>query len=115
MTSATPIRSFIAKLEVWTGAILVLLGIAHVSWCQWSLPRHGRMSPHGLETAVCNWGTTLLDLVIAVVATFTLFSGLVGYRVRARTVSWYMAQTPAFAAWGWVAHWLIYAVIYYPD
>lgn len=107
-------RSLVAKCEIWAGALLVLLGIGHVSWCQWSLPRHGRMSPHGLETAVCNWGTSLLDLVVGLVATLTLLSGLIGYRVSARTVAWYMAQTPVIAAWGWLAYALIYSVVIYP-
>lgn len=114
VTSSTPIRSLVSRFEVCVGVFLLFLGIAHVSWCQWSLPRHGTQGPHGLETGMCNWGTTLLDLVIGVVAALTLLSGLVGYRVRSKTVSWYVAQTPAMAGWGWVAYALIYSVFVYP-
>lgn len=64
---------------------------------------------------MCNWGTTLIDPVIGVIAALTLLSGIAGYRVRSKAVSWYVVQTPAMAGWGWVAYALIYSVFVYPD
>lgn len=107
-------RLFVARLEVVVGTLLLVLCIGHFGWCQWSLPRYGHASPHGLETSVCNWGTELAGMIFGVVALLTLASGLIGYRVRGRAYAWYAAQTPAVLAWAWMGYGLIYSFLVYP-
>lgn len=107
-------RSLIAKLEIAAGGVLLAVCIGHFSWCQWSVPRHGQATSHGVETAVCNWGTNPGSMVLAAVALLTVASGMLGYRVRSRTIAWWIAQLPAIASWGWVAYGLIYTFLLYP-
>lgn len=107
-------RALIAKVEVATGAALLALCMGHFGWCQWSIPRHGQMTPHGFETAVCNWGTSLGSIVLGAMALLTLASGIVGWRVRSRTIAWWAAQLPAIAAWGWAGYGLIHTLLIYP-
>jgi hypothetical protein len=107
-------RRLISKLELAIGALLLILGVARFGWCQWSLPRHGRQTPHGLETPVCNWGMDLMTILIGAIALLTIVSGLAGYRLHSRTFPWYAAQIPAVAAWGWAAYGLIYTFLIYP-
>ena len=106
-------RLLLSKLQIAVGFILVVLCAAHLSWCQWSLPRHGTASPHGIETGLCNWGTSLLDIAAAAIAVLTIASGLIGLRVRSRTLPWYAAQIPAMVAWGWLGYSLVYSMFIY--
>jgi hypothetical protein len=108
-------RLLVAKLEMALGAILLTLTLGHFSWCRWSIPRHGQMSPHGLETAVCNWGTELTGVALGAIGLLTFASGLIGYGAHRKTLGWYAAQLPAIAAWGWVGYALIHSFFVYPD
>lgn len=107
-------RSFIAKLEIAAGLLLAASSLGHAAWCRFSLSGLGTPGPHGLEAGFCHWGTALLRIVVGALAALTLASGLIGYRVRARTGAWYAAQAPAVLAWAWVAYALIYALFAYP-
>ena len=84
----------------------------HLGWCKWSLPRHGIVGPHGVETAACNWGTSLFSISLAIIAILTLVSGLIGLRLRDRTGFWYASQIPAIVGWGWLCLGFITALIY---
>jgi hypothetical protein len=106
-------RLLVAKIEIVLGFSLVILCAAHLSWCAWSLPRHGIQGPHGIDTGVCNWGTELSRIVVAAIAVLTIFSGAIGFRVRSRSLPWYAAQTPAIVAWGWLICGLIYTLLIY--
>lgn len=107
-------RLFIAKIEVVGGLLLLVLCVSHFGWCQWSVPRHGQQTAHGLETAACNWGTALAAMIFGLFAVFMLASGLIGYRVRARTFAWYASQLPAMAGWAWILYALVFSFAGYP-
>jgi hypothetical protein len=107
-------RSLISKMEIGAGVALIALCLAHVGWCRWSLPRHGVRTSHGIETAACNWGTSLTDIIVGAIAALTLLSGLVGHRLQSKTMPWYLAQVPAIVAWGWLAYGSIYSLLIYP-
>jgi hypothetical protein len=94
-------------LEIALAIGLFLMCAAHLGWCKWSVPRSGVMGPHGLETAGCNWGTSLLSIALAVIAILTLVSGVVGWWARARTAYWYASQVPAILGWGWIGFGLL--------
>lgn|SRR5687767_7740868 len=95
-------RATIVKLEIAISIGLFVVCAAHLGWCKWSLPRYGISGPHGIETTACNWGTSLLSIALAVIAILTLASGLIGWRVRAKTTYWYASQVPAILGWGWL-------------
>ena len=105
-------RLSIVKLEIVTSIVLLLACTGHFGWCEWSVPRHAEQTPHGFETAACNWGTVLTRLVIALIAVLTLLSGLLGYRARSKTFAWYAAQAPAMVSWSWVFYVLVFNLIY---
>ena len=106
-------RARVSKLELVAGPLLLTVAVAHFGWCKWSVPRHGVAGPHGLETAICNWGTELSGLVVGIIAVLTIFSGAVSYRLRSRAGHWYVAQVPAVTAWGWVAYAVVYSFFFY--
>ena len=105
-------RATIAKLEIAVAIGLVVLCAGHLGWCKWSLPRYGIAGPHGIETAACNWGSSLFSIGLAVIAVLTLASGFIGLRARAKTVYWYASQIPAIVGWGWLCLGFIGALIY---
>jgi hypothetical protein len=105
-------RTLISRIEIILGVALLLLIAGHVGWCRWSIPRHGIKTAHGIETAACNWGTSLFDITLGFIAVLTIVSGAVSYFARLRRVPWWVAQLPALVAWGWLVHGFIFAFFF---
>jgi hypothetical protein len=102
MLSATS-RLTVARAEALLGGLLALLGVANCAWCSWSLPRYGVETAHGLETAVCNWGTGILTLLCIGMGVSILVLGLFALWRRAAHWSWWACQIAIGAVVGYIA------------
>ena len=85
-------RLKVARAEAVFGAFLVLLGVANFAWCAWSLPVHGVATAHGLETAVCNWGTGILAMFCIGVGAAIVLLGLIALWQKAVSWAWWACQ-----------------------
>jgi hypothetical protein len=84
------------------GALLALLGGAHWAWCSWSLPIHGVASPHGLETAACNWGMSMMVVLNIGLGVALLALGLLALWQRAVRWRWWTCQLAIGSVIGYV-------------
>lgn len=96
-------RARISRGEIVFALLLLVLVAGHYGWCEWSLPRFGVVTAHGLETTSCNWGTMILSAFLLGLALVTLGTGVVSYWVRSRAAAWWSAQVPTLGCWAWLS------------
>jgi hypothetical protein len=95
-------RFQVARVEVFVGALLALSGVALCVWCSWSVPTHGVATPHGLETAACNWGTSMLALLNIGIGVAILVLGLLARWQTAVCWRWSVCQVAISALVGYI-------------